>query len=305
MARNNVLEDSMCSSEVISTKMPYQSHYQEVLGSKVHYIDEGQGDPVIFLHGMPTSSYLWRNIIPPISSFARCIAPDLIGMGKSDKPDIEYRIFDHIKYIEAFISALELENVTFVLHGWGSVIGFHYAEQHEVKIKGLAFYESQVRPMVEWEMLSLPVQQLASLLQDPEASYKAVVEDNFFIEKLLPRGVLRELKPEEMETYREPFQTPESRNVLWQFVLDRPLGDGSNDVTELISSYSNWLQKTQLPKLLMYSVPGFISTIATVKWCKEHFPNLTLEDLGDGLHFIQETDPKLFSNVFTKWYKAL
>ena len=285
--------------------MPYQSHYQEVLGSKIHYIDEGKGDPIIFLHGMPTSSYLWRNIISQLAGIGRCIAPDLIGMGKSSKPDIPYRIFDHIQYIETFISALSLHNITFVLHGWGSVIGFYYASRNEKNIKGLAFYEAQVKPILEWEKLSLPIQQLASLLQDRKASYKAVIEENYFIEKLLPRAVLRELKPEEMRHYREPFQTPKSRKVLWQFVLDRPFGDGRDEVTDLIAKYSRWLQKTSLPKLLMYSIPGFITTVATVNWCKENFPNLTLVDLGDGLHFIQETNPSAFGKTLEKWYQEI
>ena len=156
----------------------------EIKGSKIHYLEQGKGDPVIFLHGMPTSSYLWRNIIPALSDKAWCIAPDLVGMGKSDKPDIDYRIFDHIAYINDFIAALKLKNITFVLHGWGSVVGFDYAYRHENNVKGLAFFESHVRPMTEWNMLSLPVQQLASLLKRPGASYRAVVKQNYLVKKL-------------------------------------------------------------------------------------------------------------------------
>ena len=121
----------------ISAAFPFDSKYIEVLGSKMHYIDEGEGDPILLLHGNPTSSYLWRNIIPHLTPKARCIAPDLIGMGKSDKPDIGYRFFDHVEYIEGFIEKMGLKNITLVIHDWGSGLGFHYAMRHEGNIKGI------------------------------------------------------------------------------------------------------------------------------------------------------------------------
>ena len=132
------------TSERISEKLSYPSKFIEVYGSKIHFIEVGEGDPVLFLHGIPTSSYVWRNIIPHLSTLGRCIAPDLIGLGKSDKPDIEYSIFDHIKYIEKFIEIMKLKNITLILHGWGSVIGFDYATRHEKNCKGLVFYEHLV-----------------------------------------------------------------------------------------------------------------------------------------------------------------
>ena len=285
-----------------ATELSCKSEYVTVLGSKIHYLQAGKGDPILFLHGIPTSSFLWRNIIPTLAKHGHCIAPDLIGMGKSDKPDIEYRIFDHIKYIDAFIAALGLKRITLVLHGWGSVIGFNYAANHEDNIKGLAFYESQVRAAVRWDMLSLLEQQLGTLLKDKEKSYKAVIENNFFIDKLLPRSVLRELTKEELAQYGEPFHHQASRKVLWQFVLDRPFGNGPSDVTKLIDHYSAWLQKTTLPKLMMYTIPGFITPVSSILWCKEHFPNITITDLGEGLHFMQETNPKIFSEKLLDWY---
>ena len=285
--------------------LPFKSEYVNVHGSKIHYIQSGKGDPILFLHGMPTSNFLWRNIIPVLAEQAHCIAPDLIGMGKSDKPDIEYNLLDHIKYIEGFIKALNLRHITLVVHGWGSVIGFNYAANHEKNIKGLAFYESQVRAAVRWDMLSLLEQQLASMLKNKQSSYKAVVENNFFIDKLLPRSVLRELTEEEMAYYREPFKDAKSRKVLWQFVLDRPFGDGPDEITQLIDDYSKWLQKTSVPKLMMYTIPGFITPVSTIMWCKEHFPNLTIVDLGEGLHFIQETNPQVFAEALAEWYAEI
>ncbi len=131
----------------ISSDFPYKSNYTDIHGSRIHYIDEGEGDPILFLHGNPTSSYLWRNIIPHLTPHARCIALDLIGMGKSDKPDIEYRFVDHFKYIEGFVEKMGLKNITLVIHDWGSALGFHYAMRNEDNIKGIAFMEAILKPL--------------------------------------------------------------------------------------------------------------------------------------------------------------
>jgi len=282
-----------------------ESHFLPVLNAKMHYLQQGEGDPIVFIHGMPTSSYLWRNIIPSLSCVANCIAPDLIGMGKSDKPDIEYRVFDHIEYLDAFINEMQLTNMTFVMHGWGSVVGFECARRHEENIKGLAFFESHIRPTTDWNMLSLPVQQLASLLSRPGASYRAVVQQNYLVDKLLPRGVIRPLSDEEMAHYREPFQTHESRKPLWQYIQDLPLGKGPEDVIELIHGYSDWLQETSIPKLMFYAIPGFITTVDTVLWAKNHLSNLTLIELEDVLHFAQESAPDVFSEKLLNWYRSI
>ena len=140
------------TTQEISAAFPFQSKFVEVHGSKMHYVEEGAGDPVLFLHGNPTSSYLWRNVIPHVSPLARCIALDLIGMGKSDKPDLEYRFVEHSRYVDGFIEALGLRNITFVIHDWGSALGFHYARRHEENVKGLAFMEAIVRTLTwdEW-----------------------------------------------------------------------------------------------------------------------------------------------------------
>lgn len=285
----------------ISAACNYPSNFVLIKGSKIHYIEDGSGDPIVFLHGMPTSSYLWRNIIPALSDKAYCIAPDLIGMGQSDKPQIDYTIFDHIKYMEGFIEALQLENITFVLHGWGSIVGFDYARRHGNNIKALAFFESHVHPTTDWDMLSLPVQQLATLLKRPGASYRAVVEQNYLVNKLLPNGVLRKLSEEELEYYRKPFLNPESRKPLWQYIQDLPLGE-ANGIVTLIEKCSQWLQHSSQPKLMMYAIPGFITTMATVQWAKDHIQNLTLVELQNALHFAQESMPDVFCKELRNWY---
>jgi haloalkane dehalogenase len=288
--------------EMLEMKMPLASKRVKVRGSDMHYLEQGEGNPILFLHGMPTSSYVWRNIMPALSNHGRCIAPDLIGMGKSDKPDIDYRVFDHIAYIEDFIAALDLKNITLVLHGWGSVIGFDYACRHENNISGLAFFESHIRPTTDWDMLSLPVQQMASLLKRPGASYRAIVQQNYLVKKLLPKGIIRNLTSEEMDEYLRPFPTPESRKPLWQYIEDLPLGKGADDIVELIARYSRWLQETEIAKLMLYAIPGFITTVATVQWARDNIKNLDLVGLDDVLHFAQESVPDLFSKHLRDWY---
>lgn len=281
--------------------------YVDVLGTRLHYCEMGTGDPVVFIHGMPTSSYLWRHILPKMQGQARCIALDLVGMGQSGKPDIPYRIFDHIEYFDAFMAALGLDKqpVTLVMHGWGSVIACDYARRHPDQIKSLVFYESHLRPVTSYDMLSLPVQQFASMLRNEKASYKAIVEQDYFIDKLLPSGSVDPLPQAVIAHYRAAFPTPESRRVLWQYVKDLPLGQGPSDVVALISQYSSWLQASVVPKLLMYAVPGFITTMDTVAWASEHMPNLTLEDLGTAMHFAQETMPETFAETLSHWYGTL
>lgn len=290
------------SLESISAASSHSSSFVAVKGAKIHYVEMGQGQPMVFIHGMPTSSYLWRNIMPPLADVARCIAPDLIGMGKSDKPDIAYTVFDHIEYIEAFIKELDLKNITLVLHGWGSVIGFEYARRHPENVKALAFYESHIRPALDWKNVSLPVQQLSTLLHRPAASYRAIVEQNYLIDKLLPNGVVRKLSQEEMQHYREPFLTPASRKPLWQYVQDLPLGASKGPVVELMKKYSAWLQQSPQPKLMFYAIPGFITTMSTVQWAKENLPNIKLVELHNELHFAQESVPEIFSSALREWY---
>lgn len=289
----------------ISADYPFKPNYLDIDGVKIHYVDEGKGDPIVFLHGIPTWSYLWRNIIPSVSQHARCIAPDLVGMGKSDKPDIKYSIFEHIAYIEKFIEKLNLKNVTLVLHGWGSVVGFHYAMNHPENIKAIVFYESHVRATVKWDMLSLPVQELVTLFDNREKSYQKVINDNFFIKTALPLGLMRTLTPEEIKNYSEPYSTAKSRRPLWQYVLELPTGKAETDVVKMIHDYSMKLRVSKIPKLMLYAVPGFITTIETVQWCKDNIANLETVDLGEDYHFAQETIPEKFAQEIISWYKIL
>lgn len=290
--------------EEISADFPFESKYIEVLGSKIHYIEEGKGDPILFLHGNPTSSYLWRNIIPHLESLGRCLAPDLIGMGKSDKPDISYRFSDHLKYIEGFIAALKLTNITFVIHDWGSGIGFQYAYEHESNTKGLAFMESMIKPFT-WDDWPGEAGKLFKAFRTPELGENLLLKKNLFVENVLPGSVVRGLTEAEMEHYRAPFPDPESRKPILIWPRELSIDGEPEDMTRIIATYSKWLTETDLPKLMLYAQPGAINREDTVDWCLANMKNLTTGDVGPGSHFIQEDSPHLIGEKIAEWYKGL
>src|SRR5262245_55243955 len=189
----------------ISAAFPFERHYINVHGSRIAYVDEGRGDPILFLHGNPTSSYLWRNIIPHVTGVGRCIAPDLIGMGASDKPDIDYRFVDHARYVEGFIDALGLDHVTLVVHDWGSALGFDWAMRHPSRVRAIAFMEAILTPVPSWDQFSPTGRELFQKLRTPGVGEEMVLEHNLFVEQILPAAVVRGLTPAEMAHYRAPF----------------------------------------------------------------------------------------------------
>ena len=288
------------------SSFPFESNFVDIKGCKIHYIDEGEGTPVVFSHGVPTSSYLWRNIIPTISQGYRCIAPDMVGFGLSDKPDIDYSIFDHIDYFNYFIDALNLDKFILVMHGWGSVVGFHFAMENPQRIIGLAFIESHVRANIDWSMLSLPMQEIANLmLSNPDKGYDLVMNSDFYLREIFKPGILTKLSEQEWEQYAKPFSKPGSNKPIWRYLEDLPLSAPDDRVIELINDYSRKLQKSELPKLMMFAVPGFITTMDTVRWAKEHIGNLELVDVGDALHYPQESNPELISKELYNWLAKL
>jgi haloalkane dehalogenase len=288
--------------EQTSNNPSYESRYADVLDSKIHYIEQGQGNPILFLHGMPTSSYIWRNIIPHVSKLGRCIAPDLIGMGKSGKPNSDYSIENHINYIEKFIEALNLKNITLVMHGWGSVIGFHYAMKNEKNCRGLVFYEAYLRE-VSGDSLSLPMQEQISELE--EDTFDIIINGSKFIDQVLPQSMVSSLSQQDMSHYREPFVSEGTGKPLQQYLLELPRGNGKSKADKIISAYSRKLTQSYLPKLLLYSIPGFITTIATVMWAKEHLHNLEIAEVGEDLHYAQESNPFLMGETISIWLQGI
>ena len=292
------------TSKEISAEFPFESKYVEIHGSKMHYVDEGSGDPILFLHGNPTSSYLWRNIIPYGIPHGRCIAPDLIGMGKSDKPNLRYRFSDHYKYIEGFIEKLELKNITFVIHDWGSGLGFHYAMGHEENVKGIAFMEAIVKT-VSWKGFNKDFKVGFKLMRSPFIGWLMISVMNVFVKQILPRATVRKLDSEEKRIYQEPYQTIASRKPLRQWPCEIPIDGKPADMHELISAYSQKLQESDLPKLLFYATPGGIITPAVLDWCKQNFKNLKTVDIGAGIHYLQEDNPHKIGEELAKWLQSL
>ncbi len=289
----------------IKPDFPFVSHFIEIHHAKIHYIEQGKGDPIVFIHGVPTWSYVWRNIIPIVAKKGRCIAPDLIGMGKSDKPDIDYHLADHIDYIACFMEKLQLNNVILVMHGWGSVIGFSYAMLHPSMIKGLVFMESYLRPLTNSNQISIAAHELANLAKHDKKSYDLVVRKNIFIHKILQGITLRKLSQLELSHYAAPFQKSNSRKPLWQYLREQPFVNKSSAAIPVIRRYSAWLQKSPLPKLMFYGLPGLITTMADVQWAMDNLPNLNLYDLGNGLHNLPECSPIAIANEINEWIDQL
>ncbi|MEE8336050.1 MAG: haloalkane dehalogenase [Candidatus Neomarinimicrobiota bacterium] len=288
----------------ISADFPFESKYIEIHGSNIHYIDEGSGDPILFLHGNPTSSYLWRNIIPYLVPHGRCIALDLIGMGKSDKPDLDYRFFDHVKYVEGFIEKLDLSKLTLVIHDWGSGIGFHYAMRHENNIKGIAFMEAMLRPM-NWEDFPSGFKIGFKLFRTSRIGWLMISVMNMFVTRILPQAIVRKLSVEEKEYYAAPYKTIKSRKPVRQWPCEIPIEGKPEDMYEVIANYNQKLQKSEVSKLLFFATPGGIIDSKTVAWCKQNLKNLKAIDIGKGIHFLQEDNPHMIGAELANWFNGL
>ncbi len=294
----------LTTSERISGDFPFSSKFVDIHGSQMHYIEEGSGDPILFLHGNPTSSYLWRNIIPYLSKSGRCIAPDLIGFGKSDNPDIEYRFFDHVNYVESFIEKMGLQNITLVIHDWGSGLGFHYAMRHESNIKGIAFMEAILMPM-KWLDFPFKFRMGFKLFRTPGIGWFMIGIMNGFVEQILPQATVRNLSKEEMDHYRKPFRTIRSRRPVWRWPNEIPIEGKPTDVTEAVERYRERLQKSEVPKLLFHAKPGGLIPKSVVAWCKQNLKNLKTVDIGQGIHYLQEDNPHLIGKELAEWYESL
>ena len=276
--------------------------YATVQGRQMAYVEAGSGDPIVFLHGNPTSSYLWRNIIPHVSDQGRCIAPDLIGMGDSDKlphsgPD-SYRFVEHRSYLDGFLETLGVEDsVIFVIHDWGSALGFDWAHRHQEAVKGIAYMEAICGPVSfeDWpEQASRVFDGMRS-----EAGEEIILEKNVFIERILPSSMIRDLTDEEMDEYRRPYLEPgESRRPTLTWPREIPFDGQPADVAEVVDSYATWLASSEIPKLYIHTEPGFLSTIFA-DTCR-HWPNQS-EVTVKGIHFIQEDAPDEIGRAIATW----
>ena len=277
-------------AQPISPHDPYTRHRVNILDSDMAYVDVGSGDPVVFLHGNPTSSYLWRNVIPHVEQCGRCLAPDLIGMGDSGKnPSGSYRFIDHARYLDAWFEALGLtKNVSLVVHDWGSALGFYWAQRHPDRVKALAYMEAIVRPLT-WEEWPEAATKMFKVFRSPDGE-EVVLQKNIFVERILPASVLRGLTSEEMEVYRRPYREPgESRRPTLTWPRQIPLAGEPADVVEIVERYGKWLAISPIPKLFINADPGMILVGAQRELCRtwSNQQEVTVR----GLHFIQEDSP--------------
>jgi haloalkane dehalogenase len=291
---------------MISATFPYHKRRQRILGLEMAYIDEGQGDPIVFLHGNPTSSYIWRNIIPHVQGLGRCIAPDLIGMGDSQKlPDsgpASYRFVEHRRYLDALLEALGVrQRVTFVGHDWGAALAFDWSYRHPAGVKGIAYMEAIAEPSTWSEFPEVPRERFQAL-RSP-AGEQMVLEQNSFIEFNLPRTILRSLTDEELNTYRRSFAEPgEGRRPMLSWARQLPIDGEPADVTEIVIAFGAWLSKSPIPKLYVKADPGTTSP-NKIEFCRT-WPAQT-EVIVRGHHTPQEDSPDEIGQAIALWMLQL
>ena len=277
--------------------------YKTVDGKRMAYHEVGEGDPVVFLHGNPTSSYLWRDVVPHVSARARCIVPDLIGQGDSDKLDDpgpgSYTFVEHRDYLDGLLDQLDLgDRVTLVVHNWGSGLGFDWANRHRERVAGIAYMEAVVRP-VTWEEWPESARKIFQGFRS-DAGEAMVLEKNLFVEAVLPASIMRTLSEEEMAEYRRPFTAAgEDRRPTLTWPRQIPIEGEPADVHEIVQSYADWLSTSRVPKLFINGDPGTI-LIGDQREFARTWPNQT-EVTVPGLHFLQEDSPHEIGEAIAEW----
>ena len=292
------------TSETISSQDEYPRQRINSRGVDIAYVDTGKGDPIVFLHGNPTSSYLWRNIIPHAASLGRCLAPDLMGMGESGgSPDGSYRFSDHSTLLDQWFEDMDLtSNVTLVVHDWGSALGFHWAKRHPERVKGIIYMEAIVRP-VTWEEWPDAARQVFQGFRSP-AGEDMVLEKNIFVERVLPGSIFRALSAAEMGIYRKPYQeVGESRRPTLTWPREIPIDGEPAYMVQLVDEYAEWLSNSQIPKLFVNAEPGAILTGPQREFCRT-WPNQR-EVTVKGIHFIQEDSPHEIGRAIADWYGGI
>jgi haloalkane dehalogenase len=276
-------------TKTISAADPHPRRRLRVLDTEMSYVDTGQGDPIVFLHGNPTSSYLWRNIVPHVGDLGRCLAPDLVGMGQSgEAAGGAYRFVDHARYLDAWFETLGLtSDVTLVLHDWGSALGFWRACRHPRQVRAIAYMEAIVAPR-RWEDFPPGRDRTFRALRSPEGE-RLVTEQNIFVETVLPERIMRKLSATEMEAYRRPFARPGKRAPTLAWPRELPIAGEPADVVATVERYGAWLAQAPLPKLFINAEPGSLLIGPPREFCRR-WPNQR-EITVPGIHFIQEDAP--------------
>lgn len=281
-------------------------HFVEVFGKRMGYTEAGEGPPIVFLHGNPTSSFLWRKVIPPVVAQGRCLAPDLIGMGDSDRledsgPD-SYRFVEHRRYLDGWMEAVgATQNVVLVGHDWGGALAFDWANRHRQAVRGLVYMETIVCP-VSWDDWPEPARRIFAAMRSP-AGEEIVLDKNVFVERILPASVLDPLSEEVMNEYRRPYtESGEGRRPTLTWPRQIPIDGEPADVAEIVASYGQWLAESNLPKLFINARPGTILIGKQRELCRT-WPNQT-EKTVKGTHFIQEDSGPEIGEIISEWLHA-
>lgn len=285
---------------------PFESRYIAVNGHKIRYVEEGEGDPVLFIHGNPTSSYLWRNILPAVAVTARkrAIALDLLGFGISDKPQVDYSVNLHYSILEGFIDQLKLKNIILVLHDWGGPLGGLYAVRNPARVRAIAVMET-IWWAPQWKEFNKRFRRSFKLLRSP-LGYVMIQVLNVFVNELLPQAVMNKehMTEEVMRSYREPFPTIKSRRAVRAFPRLIPFDGAPRESFEFLKELEAGLGSLHQPVLLIQATPGLLISPERVSWLKEKLPHLSVAQFGRGLHFIQEDDPDKISRLLVEWIRA-
>jgi haloalkane dehalogenase len=292
------------SDSTIAPADRYPRRRVPVLDTQMAYVDAGSGPPVVFLHGNPTSSYLWRNVMPHVEPLARCLAPDLVGMGESGAaPAGAYRFSDHARYLDAWFSALGLESpVTLVGHDWGSALAFHWARRFAGRVRALVYMEAIVRPLT-WEEWPEAARGIFQTMRSP-AGEEVVLQKNVFVERILPASVVRRLGAEEMAVYRRPYlEAGESRRPTLTWPREIPIGGQPEDVVAIVDDYAKWLAASPLPKLFVNAEPGSILVGDQREFCRR-WPNQRVVTVK-GRHFVQEDSPAEIGEAIADFLRDL
>jgi haloalkane dehalogenase len=291
---------------VFSAEFPYESKFIEVDNQRLHYIDKGEGQTFVFLHGNPTSSYLWRNVMRYVEPSGRVVAVDNIGFGKSDKPDLDYTYQTHYKFIDGFIRAMDLQNIILVVHDWGSVIGLDYARQNEENVRGVVFMEAIIPPgfpMADLTALGGP-EGLFAQFRAPETGKELLINQNVFVEQILGQGALtRQLSEAEIDAYRAPFVDSASRLPIYVWPNELPIAGKPARNVKTVNAVGAWLRTSRTPKLLQYASPGAIVPPAAAQWMAENYANIETQFVGYGAHYIQEDNPEAIGRGIADWYR--
>lgn len=279
-----------------------------VLGSSIAYREAGErNEPLaLFLHGNPTSSYIWRNVIPHVAGGARCVAPDLIGFGQSDKPPIEYRFADHVRYLDAFIDTLGAEALFLVAQDWGTALAFHFAARFPERVRGLAFMEF-IRPMPTWNDFHQSDVARATFqkFRTVGEGESMIMDANLFIERILPSSIVRTLADEDMQTYRAAFPTPASRRPIWRFANELPIAGHPADVWEAMENAHRALARSAYPKLLFAGEPGALVSPQFAERFAMGLTDCRVVQLGAGRHYLQEDHPETIGRELARWIVAV